>query len=73
MRIYVVRIYRQNTRRFRGVLEDAQTGGSVAFHTLRELTDLLRTTSVQAASKRRRPAGAARAASKHSHKGDTAK
>jgi len=73
MQIYVLRIYRQDARKLGGVLEDAQTGRSVTFRTIRELTGLLRTTSVQAARKRRRPVKAAGAASKHPHNGDREK
>lgn len=42
MRIYVVRVYRQDARRLVGLVEDAQTGGSIAFRSIRELTHLLR-------------------------------
>ena len=35
-------------------MEDAQTGRSVAFRTMRELADLLRTTSVKTVRKRSR-------------------
>jgi hypothetical protein len=55
MQIYVLRIYRRDTRRFGGVLEDAQTGRSVTFRTIRELTDLLRTASVKPARKLKAP------------------
>ena len=51
MQIYVLRIYRRDVRGFAGVLEDAQSGRSSTFRTLRELTDLLRTTSAQARRK----------------------
>ena len=71
MQIYVLRIYRQDARRLGGVLEDAQTGRSVTFRTVRELTALLGTTSVLAARKRRRPAQAVRA--KHPHNGEREK
>ena len=70
MQIYVLRIYRQDARKLGGVLEDAQTGRSVTFRTTRELTALLRTTSVQAARKRRRPVQAVRAASNQPDNGD---
>lgn len=70
MQIYVLRIYRQDARKLGGVLEDAQTGRSVTFRTIRELTALLRTTSVQAARKRRRPVQAVRAASNQPDNGD---
>jgi len=51
MKIYVLRIYRPDIRRLGGVLEDAQTGRSVAFRSIRELADLLRMTSVQKVQK----------------------
>ena len=73
MQIYVLRIYRQDARSFGGVLEDAQTGRSVTFRTIRELTALLRTTSVQAARKRRRLVQATATASKHPHIGEREK
>lgn len=70
MQIYVLRIYRQDARKLGGILEDAQTGRAVTFRTIRELTDLLRTTSVQAARKRRRLVQAVATAGKHPHKGE---
>jgi hypothetical protein len=70
VQIYVLRIYRQNARRLGGVLEDAQTGRSVSFRTLRELAVLLRTTSVQAARRKRQPVQAARAASQQAQQGE---
>lgn len=47
MQIYVLRIYRRDTRTLGGVLENAQTGHSVTFRTMRELIDLLRTNPVK--------------------------
>ena len=73
MQIYVLRIYRQDARRIGGVLEDAQSGRSVAFHTVRELTRLLRTPSVRAARKRGRPVKASGIASNHPHNGEREK
>ena len=68
----MLRIYRQDARKLGGVLEDAQTGRSVTFRAIRELADLLRTASVQAAGKRRRPARAGGTARKHLAKGERA-
>jgi len=73
MQIYVLRIYRQNTRGLGGVLEDAQSGRSVTFHTIRELVALLRTTSVQTARRRRRTVNPSETASSHLHKGENEK
>lgn len=52
MRIYVVRVYRQDTRRLAGLLEDAETGACIAFRSVRELTRLLRKTPREAARSR---------------------
>ena len=73
MQIYVLRIYRQDARKLGGILEDAQTGRSVTFRTIRELTNLLRTFSVRAARKRRRPVQSAGTVSKHPHNGEREK
>ena len=73
MQIYVLRIYRQDARRLGGVLEDAQSGRLMTFHTIRDLTNLLRITSVQVARKRRRPAQATGAASENPHNGESEK
>ena len=55
MRIYVVRVYRQDARRLAGLLEDAAAGASIAFHSVRELTRLLRKTPRPAARSGSKP------------------
>ena len=70
MRVFVIRVYRQNLRRLAGVSEDAETGACNAFRGARELTQLLRAAPLKAArsaSKRQR----AQSPTNDIEKGDT--